>query len=733
MVRYQGWISLSKEINMARLPLLNSDADQWGALLNEFLLVSHHEDGTPADYVNTIADLRALSPGVLPCLTLLGYHAPGDGGGGLFCWDATSTDPDNGGTVIMPTGNPPQGRWKRIFSSAISVKWFGAKGDSANDDTSALQAAFDYAANQSPAAYYPPGTDFLATVPSVHFPAGAYRITATLWVQGYMTVDGDKNAEILAHTAGGANDYSFPLLAVNPQGLQITNLAFANGQNHIQIFGTRPGQGSWGNPKAGDLFVIRGCNFRAPKRSAIIMHASSVLAHDGRKMGALQLRVENCVFMGTRFFTGSFDYTTFSGCRIFFMPNLSQTLTGEAGPDHNELACINGGGLIWLRNCIFGGPRDYGGRAAFVRASYGVQVDNCNQGDITTTFLRFVLPSTQDGTHEEDFLTEDVRPALSINGLNISSSPYWLEILSAFPSKLDIQNIDFGLADTSGIFLRDMAAVASGHGIIRTNGSLFTRGLRFHLGTFPQDLDPVNLNLPDVTSRYVAFQSRPDLGEDDVLPNEVARENLMPASIYRDEHLPSSGNGGFVQGATAETETEYSLRILTAASDGAYDIRSLPNWAPPDQQAGVYVFSLYVRTTYDGVIFFSAGPGSVQGPPKVAVNAGAFRRVWFRFYSDGVTPQNLGIAFYNIPKGRTLSYGLFAIHKGTIPALYLFPGNPVPRSIVRQITYLTDQPALGIGTWKVGDIVYNTNPLPGGSIGWVYTAAGWRAFGAISM
>lgn len=31
---------------MPRLSVLDSDADQWGALLNEFLRVLHHEAGT---------------------------------------------------------------------------------------------------------------------------------------------------------------------------------------------------------------------------------------------------------------------------------------------------------------------------------------------------------------------------------------------------------------------------------------------------------------------------------------------------------------------------------------------------------------------------------------------------------------------------------------------------------------------------------------------------------------
>jgi len=35
-----------KEATVARLPLIGSDSHQWGALLNEFLRVAHHEDGT---------------------------------------------------------------------------------------------------------------------------------------------------------------------------------------------------------------------------------------------------------------------------------------------------------------------------------------------------------------------------------------------------------------------------------------------------------------------------------------------------------------------------------------------------------------------------------------------------------------------------------------------------------------------------------------------------------------
>lgn len=74
---------------------------------------------------------------------VLGYELPGDGGDGAFFWDPNSTNEDDLGTVIRPFSVSPlsAGRWKRIFSTSLNVKWFGAKGNNIANDTISITKA----------------------------------------------------------------------------------------------------------------------------------------------------------------------------------------------------------------------------------------------------------------------------------------------------------------------------------------------------------------------------------------------------------------------------------------------------------------------------------------------------------------------------------------------------------------------------------------------------------------
>lgn len=137
----------------------------------------------------TITDLRAEDYAVSTRVFVLGHTSSNDGGGGVFMWDAASSATDNSGTIIKPTaistGNP--GRWLRIYSGAVNVKWFGATGDGSTDDTSKLQAAISAVVTTGGACY---------------IPAGRYKFTSNITATAPVLLfgDGPEASELLSYT-----------------------------------------------------------------------------------------------------------------------------------------------------------------------------------------------------------------------------------------------------------------------------------------------------------------------------------------------------------------------------------------------------------------------------------------------------------------------------------------------------------------------------------------------------
>jgi hypothetical protein len=85
-----------------------------------------------------VAALRANRAEIAQA-ALLGYAAPGDGGGGILDYDPRdSASPDNGGTVIVDASGH---RFVRHYAGPADVRWFGIGSDGKTDYTDAFGKA----------------------------------------------------------------------------------------------------------------------------------------------------------------------------------------------------------------------------------------------------------------------------------------------------------------------------------------------------------------------------------------------------------------------------------------------------------------------------------------------------------------------------------------------------------------------------------------------------------------
>jgi hypothetical protein len=108
-------------------------------------------------------------------LVLGGYYTPGDGGGGVFYWDAACPKTEHDGGLVIDNDhtktpgsagwwdaeNVGNGCWRRAHKGSITVKDFGAVGDAAFDCTKAFTKALNCVVRD---VFIPVGSYLLDTV-----------------------------------------------------------------------------------------------------------------------------------------------------------------------------------------------------------------------------------------------------------------------------------------------------------------------------------------------------------------------------------------------------------------------------------------------------------------------------------------------------------------------------------------------------------------------------------------
>lgn len=203
----------------------------WQKSTNLVKQVSH---GTIDNTYNaqSVQALRDLDVSIFvtgDCVTVSGYYGLGDGGGGDFVYSSTSSAVDNGGTIFNPTVGG--GAWLRIYTSFISVDWFGAKGDGSTDDAAAIALALDALPDSGLLSFngektYLTKTGVNITNNAITLDGNGCTITSDLavnWKKFYL--NGNRNCTI--------KNFNFKCLAV-------TGADFAPGVvNVIESFGSR--------------------------------------------------------------------------------------------------------------------------------------------------------------------------------------------------------------------------------------------------------------------------------------------------------------------------------------------------------------------------------------------------------------------------------------------------------------------------------------------------------------
>jgi hypothetical protein len=174
---------------------------------------------------NTVAALKALATIDLTGGQLVrGYYAAGDGGGGVYYWNATDATADNGGTVIIPNSAPGTGRWNLLYTGLLSLRCFGAKGDGATSDAAAAQAWLNvggelYVPNGS---FFLPLNTLLSVTSNTHISGPGKFIGPAVAVQGVPTAYIQINGSVGAGTAFGS------AIAVGVKSFAVANTFAAN-------------------------------------------------------------------------------------------------------------------------------------------------------------------------------------------------------------------------------------------------------------------------------------------------------------------------------------------------------------------------------------------------------------------------------------------------------------------------------------------------------------------------
>lgn len=153
------------------------------------------------------------TPGAI--LYTLGFSTPGDGGAAWYIGEKAQGIPTPGEI----RGAEGTGVWRIVpTDGTVNVKAFGAKGDNVADDTEPIQKAVEYQQSHT-------------NVSKIHFPAGTYRLGATLAPKKRIWIEGDLPADQFSKSGASVINFTRdnePIIRLGGNGTPASQNAVKN-------------------------------------------------------------------------------------------------------------------------------------------------------------------------------------------------------------------------------------------------------------------------------------------------------------------------------------------------------------------------------------------------------------------------------------------------------------------------------------------------------------------------
>lgn len=684
--------------------------------------------------VSSMADLKALPKPLAtntPCM-LGGWYTNGDGGGGMFIWDAASVATPNDGTIVQANAGGA-GRWIRLLEySKINVKWFGAKGDAVHDDTANIQAAINY--SYSTIQNLGNNTDAIVkgyeikTAYEVYMPKGKYLISATIELPANLSLVGEHDS--LLYTA----DNTLPLLRIAGYYNNISSIGFGGGRFGIAVYGNSVNYGNIGDPNNPSIIHITNCTFRYQYGPSIYQDTSVI---PDRSLA--QIIVDGFDFQGSCFLFGTFRNAKFSH-GYALMDHITRAVTDDSGrilsvwncgddltieDSHCEpLATIVGNNSsCWIcgtTNLIARNTRFNNGDSAVI-----VRIRSL----LNYNFMP--LPVSSSGI-----------PRVILDHCNVNScfGIPWLEVYDALPSVIDVQmpiSDQFGappredspmpscvgvwinstsVPKTSYVGLNGLSCYIDLHGLEKSN---------YVASRFMTSANLSDTVKEDVTGHLLTYKTQ-SASHDEVGPALHANVWLSGAIDWLDGNIAGTLTGVAL---ALNSTTGYNLTqyISILAVDGA-SVQYKYIWGAGITE-GLYTLSFLVQANYNGKMTFDLNDTEHLHDLSF-YKSDEFQRVYVPFYHDG-NQKTLTMTLDNIPAGLNVTIGHVQINKGPTPSAYIVPGNAMQLSRVHSEYWSNTVPV--VGTYRTGDRVWNSAPTATGNTFWYCYAGGspgsWVAAG----